>query len=114
MYLVSVLLLLAGDIELNPGPSGRRSVAKGPTPEEEILTIQSQLEEIQTKLTQLDTSGAESRTNLNTRTEQLELRVDRALEESITVLKKDYETKIGEIKEMCISTKEPILSFVNA
>ena len=28
---------------MNPGPSGRRSVAKGPTPEEEILTIQSQV-----------------------------------------------------------------------
>lgn len=35
--------------------------------------------------------GAENRTNLNTRTEQLELRVDQALEESITVLKKEQD-----------------------
>ena len=33
----------AGDVETNPGPSGRRSVAKGPTPEEEIQTLQGQV-----------------------------------------------------------------------
>ena len=44
-YDVVVLLLLvrAGDVETNPGPTGRRSVAQGPSTEEQVFTLNTQV-----------------------------------------------------------------------
>ena len=36
-------LLLSGDIETNPGPTGRRSVAQGPSTEEQLFTLNTQV-----------------------------------------------------------------------
>jgi hypothetical protein len=41
---VIFLLLLCGDVETNPGPpTGRISVAKGPSTEEQVYTLNSQV-----------------------------------------------------------------------
>ena len=39
-----LLLLLSGDVETNPGPAtgGRRSVAQGPSTEEQVYTLNTQ------------------------------------------------------------------------
>ena len=38
-----MLLVLAGDVETNPGPTGRRSSAMGPTTEEQVYTLNTQV-----------------------------------------------------------------------
>ena len=39
-----LLLLLSGDVETNPGPpTGRMSVAKGPSTEEQVYTLNAQV-----------------------------------------------------------------------
>jgi hypothetical protein len=49
-FLSSLLLLLSGDVESNPGPP-RRSVAKtGPTNEEKIDSLSSSLEHYEKKV----------------------------------------------------------------
>ena len=44
-YDIALLLLLvrAGDVETNPGPTGRRSVAQGPSTEEQVYTLNTQV-----------------------------------------------------------------------
>ena len=37
------LLLRAGDIETNPGPTGRRSVAQGPPLDEQVFNLNTQV-----------------------------------------------------------------------
>ena len=37
------LLLRAGDIETNPGPTGRRSVAQGPNLDEQVFNLNTQV-----------------------------------------------------------------------
>ncbi len=39
-------MVRVGDVEVNPGPSGRASVAKGPTVEEQLQTLQTQASRI--------------------------------------------------------------------
>ena len=36
-------LLLSGDVETNPGPTGRRSVAQGPSLDEQVYSLNSQV-----------------------------------------------------------------------
>ena len=39
-----IFLLLSGDVESNPGPpTGRRSVAQGPSTDEQVYTLNSQV-----------------------------------------------------------------------
>ena len=41
---LQLLLLLSGDVETNPGPpTGRISVAKGPSAEEQVYTLNTQV-----------------------------------------------------------------------
>ena len=44
-YDVVLLLLLvrSGDVETNPGPTGRRSVAQGPSTDEQVFTLNTQV-----------------------------------------------------------------------
>ena len=39
---VLLLLIRAGDVETNPGPTGRRSVAQGPSTDEQVYTLNNQ------------------------------------------------------------------------
>ena len=43
MTLPRHLLLLSGDVETNPGPTGRRSVAQGPNLDEQVFALNSQV-----------------------------------------------------------------------
>jgi len=46
--LVQLLLSLCGDVESNPGPAtGRRSVAQGPSTEEQLYTLNAQMAELE-------------------------------------------------------------------
>ena len=55
-------LLLSGDVETNPGPTGRRSVAQGPSLDEQVYSLNSQVRAPSHMLVEVEQSDSNTST----------------------------------------------------
>ena len=93
-------LLLSGDIESNPGPppfSRAASRAMGPSLDDQVHTLQEKVGELATKVEAADKTAENAKLEFNAKLDNFDSKIDETLTESISVLKKDYETKVRRI-----------------